>query len=211
MALHVPWMPLFAAIAVLVMPFVLRLAIAAIAGRAIGERALARQPDTIALVAATPAAWNRVREVQALEQPLLARGFQSAGVFRVRELPGFVLQLLIDEPHAVLACLYEHPLAGVWAELVVHYQDGTELDVSNAKPTGLAPRPGKTILNVRGGGIDALVAVLEKQHATVARRPVSVADAPARFEAVWAESIAYRKSNGITTAEVLSVAARRSA
>lgn len=209
MSVPFPLLLAFGAVMLLSLPFVLRIVIAATKGRAIGARSLAKQPDTIALLDAASTAWNRLGDIQSLEQPLLARGFISAGIFRIRELPGVVVQLLVDEPHAVLACLYEHPIAGVWAELVVRSTDGAELIVTNNRPTGLSPRPSVTIVNVRGGSAEALCVTLARQGGHAPRTPVTVEAARATFEQAWADSVAYRKSVGISTAEVVRVAARR--
>jgi hypothetical protein len=199
------------AVTLLSLPFVIRILIAATRGREIGARSLAKQPDTIELVEAEASAWNRLADIQALEQPLIARGFASAGVFRIRELPGVVVQLLVDEPHRVLACLYEHPTSGIWTELVVRTSDGGEHIVSSNRPTGLAPRPQVTIEHVRGGGIEAMCVVLERLNEIAPRVPVRVSEARERFERAWAEAIAYRKRVGISTAEVVQVVTRRSA
>jgi hypothetical protein len=66
------------AVTLLSLPIVIRLVIAATHGREIGARSLAKQPDTIELLEANAAAWNRLAEIQALEQPLLARCFACA-------------------------------------------------------------------------------------------------------------------------------------
>lgn len=201
----------FIAVTLLSLPFLIRILIAATHGREIGARSLAKQPDTIELLEANISAWNRLAEIQALEQPLLARGFASAGVFRVRELPGVVVQLLVDESNAVLACLYEHPTSGIWAELVVRTTDGGEHIVTSNRPTGLSPRPGVTIENMRGSGSEALCVVLGRQTEPAPRVPIRVSLAGELFERAWAEAIAYRKRVGVSTAEVVQVVSRRSA
>jgi hypothetical protein len=68
-----------------------------------------------------------------------------------------------------------------------------------------------TIEHVRGGGIEAMCVVQGRQSEITPRVPVRVSEARERFERAWAEAIAYRKRVGISTAEVVQVASRRSA
>ena len=69
-------------------------ALARMIGRAVGQAALNQQPDQIQLRETDADAWNNARAAAVIAAPLLARGFASAGVFRIVEMPGVVVQLL---------------------------------------------------------------------------------------------------------------------
>ena len=202
-------MILAGAIALAAAPFVLRILIARVMGRPIGSRVAAGTPDEIHLLEAAASAWNRPDEVQKYELPLRTKGFQPVGVWRVKELPGVVVALMVDEPHAILACVYEHPVAGIWCELVVRSNDGSVLCVSSSKPTGLDAMPGHTRLHRRGASAEALLVALAQRSESSPRIPIHAAQARERFEAAWAEHTAWRRTKGISTAEVVQVAARR--
>ena len=76
-------------------------------------------------------------------------------------------------------------------------------------PTGLGQRPGHPITNLPNLSVEQMF-----EKATAGRPPGVFAphgaEAAARdFENAWAESMAWRKGNGISTGEVVNVAIRR--
>jgi hypothetical protein len=80
---------------------------------------------------------------------------------------------------------------------------------STARPTGLRPRPGHPTINVPG--LDP-IPVLDKAIAQRPRKPLVTvtADQAARvFEQSYAESMAFRKQQGISTQEVVNTATRK--
>src|SRR5206468_11713222 len=90
----------------------LRLAIAAVAGKEIGERALAKQPDQIHLQKADPSAWKDAAAAGKTVDALATRGFADAGIYTVAEMPGVVVQLLASARDGFYTAIYEHPRAG---------------------------------------------------------------------------------------------------
>src|SRR5262245_65538343 len=75
---------------------VLRLVIAAVAGKQIGASALARQPDQVHLQRSGPQAWKNAGAAAKVSDVFLTRGFEDAGVYTVAELPGLVIQLFAN-------------------------------------------------------------------------------------------------------------------
>lgn len=176
---------------------------------AIGNKALAKQPNEIHLAPRNGLAWTHAEAARALAGPLQASGFEDAGVFAIPELPGVFVQLLVHAGDAITACVYEHPKVGHWVELVTRYRDGRSCSFTTSKPTGLDPRPGHPVFHVPEAGVGDLLA------RTLAERPKGElvaalpSDAAARFEKGWAESLAWRKAHGVKPGEVARIAARR--
>jgi hypothetical protein len=187
----------------------LKYVIAAVAGKQIGAKALAQQPDHIHLQRWGPSAWKDAAAPRKIVEAFASRGFADAGVHTVTEMPGLVVQLLAHPGDGFLAAVYEHPQAGNWFDLVTRFQDGTSVTYSTSRPTALKPRPGHPSVNVPGG---EPLAVLDKALAQRPRRPIRAAipdEAAAVFEQSYAESMAYRKQEGLSTKEVLGTAARK--
>jgi len=187
---------------------VLKVLIAATVGKQIGASALAQQPDRIHLQKATPEAWKNRRAAERLAQAFETRGFSDAGVYTIAELP-IVVQLLANGGDSFYAAIYQHPQVGTWFDLFSHFEDGTSVTYSTAKPNALKPRPGHPTVNLHGAEPDH---VLEKAKAQRPRRPlkaVSAWDAVGVFEKAYEDSMAYRKGVGISTGEVVGQAMRK--
>jgi hypothetical protein len=188
---------------------VLKLLIAAVGGKAIGQNALDNQPDQIHLQSAGPQAWKNAGAARQASEAFAARGFEDAGVYGVAEMPGLVVQLMAHPGDCFYAAIYEHPKAGHWFDVVTRYQDGTSVTFSTARPTALKPRPGHPVANLPGS---TPVHVIDKALAQRPNRvlmPSSVHKAVTTFERAYAESIAYRKQAGISTGEVVGTALRK--
>jgi len=193
----------------LLLPVVKRLLVFGLArliGRAVGQVALNQQPDTIQLAAAGPKAWKNARSAAAFALPLSDRGFQEAGTYTIREMPGVVVRLMAKSEEHFYAAIYEHPQAGHWMDLVTLYQDGTSVTFTTSKPTGLAPRPGHPSIHAAGAGPLALYARARAERAKQTMLPTTAENAVHDFERAYAESIAWRKHRGISACEVAEVA-----
>jgi hypothetical protein len=188
-------------------PF-LRLVIAAVAGKAIGKAALAKQPDTIRLIPAATSAWRNAAEADRLDQGLRTCGFSDGGTFTIPELPGIVVRLFAHAADSFYAALYDHPQAGVWIDVGTRYADGSSATFSTSRPTGLAPRPGHAMTNMPGASPAQVVrnATSNRPRGLFAQH--SPTEARRVFETAYAESMAWRKAHGVSTREVVEVAKR---
>lgn len=199
-----------ALVAVTLLGPVIKLVVAAVAGKQIGARAIAAQPDQITLERANPSAWKHADAPRAIATALTSRGFQDAGTYTIAELPGVVIQLLVQTTDRLYAAVCEHPKAGTWFDLVTRFEDGSTSTYSTS-PASLDPRPGHACVNMRGA---QPLTVLDKALAMRPNRPIadvaveSVADV---FRQSYAESIAYRKRVGVSTVEVVKIATRKAA
>jgi len=180
-------------------------------GRSIGEQAIAKQPDRIQLVRSAPSAWSNAPAAAALAEPLARAGFDDAGTFHVQEMPGLLVRLLVHAREGFLAVVYEHPKAGHWLDVVTRYSDHTSITFTSHRPTGLSPRPGHPVINAPGASAIALLARARAERPRGAMAPLSTQRAPSDFEDAYGEAIAWRKSHGVSAAEVAKVASLRKA
>ena len=180
--------------------------VALVAGRQIGAEALAAQPDTIRLVEPRSDARSDAARIRRTVDDLGRLGFRDAGLHAIDEMPGILVHLMAHPDEGFYAAVYHHPQAGGWFDVVSRFQDGTSITWTTSKPTGLVPRPGHPMMNLQGQNA---AAVMEKARATRPRRPVTPANAAQAvtvFEQAYAESMAWRKNKGISTAEVVKMA-----
>ncbi|HVP14600.1 MAG TPA: hypothetical protein VMS88_03590 [Terriglobales bacterium] len=201
----VTYLILFLAFLVLGYPL-RRVLVALAAGRAVGKAALQGQPDRIELREANLQSWKDPDAAQRLTEPLILLGYEQAGSFTVPQLPGVVVRLLVHVRECVLACVYEHPRAGHWVELVTRYVGGTSFTVTGSPDSGLAPRPGHTVIHLPGTAPAALHERLLASRPPSGKEEVDASRARRNFEEAFAEGMAWRKSHGVSTGEVVKIA-----
>ena len=188
-----------------------RLVIATWIGKQVGATALAQQPDTIHLEPASAEAWRDAENARRVAGAITTLGFETAGTFRIPELPGVTLELLAHPGESMYAAVYEHAQAGAWFEYFVRCQDGTSALFTTLPATGLDDRPGHTVVRAVGADPGSL---FEKAQDRKPRKPLEAAraaSAVAVFEHGYADSIAWRKQQGISRAEVVRVAMKKAA
>jgi hypothetical protein len=186
-------------------------AVIQVAGKAIGAKALSRQPDRIHLTPVDDRAWNDTDAAEAISCSLLARGFEDAGVHKIPEMTGVLVQLMANPEKSMYAAVYEHPVAGSWCDLWARYSDGTSMTFTTARPTGLDPRPGHPVVNAHGSSPKELYERACRELPDRARKPTSTWSAVRDFEESYAESMAWRKEHGVSVKEVAQVAKHRPA
>ncbi len=198
------WLVLGAALVLLLFPRLLRRLTLLLLGRsgreAVGRRALARQPDTITLVPSdrVPSRW-----AQAVLDGLNSSGFKPAGTFAVKEMGLMPVSLMVRPPDSITAAVYEHPAAGVWYDLYSRFEDGTSLTYSTARlGGGLAPRPGHEVVRLPGLEPGVLLQKFLAARPAGSAKAVTAATAADDFMRSYAESVAWRKRQGISADEV---------
>jgi len=180
-------------------------------GPQIAAKALAAQPDRIHLQPTTGDAWTDAAGRDRCAAEIGALGFRAAGDFTVPELPGVRLALFANAPESLYAVVYEHPKAGRWCDFVCRFTDGSSCTWTSARPNGLGQRPGHPVHHAPGAGIAALWKAVTRERPARPLQPVSVVGAAADLENAWAESIAWRKQQGVSRTEVAKVAMRKAA
>ena len=185
--------------------FVMRL-VARIFGEAIGRQALASQPDTITLEEVAPDAWRDPIKAAELCGPLLDRGFQDAGTFRIREMDGVLVRLYAQPHEDWLAAVYEHPAVGQWIDLCTKFADDTSLTFTTSAHTGLDPRPGHPVVNCPGLDPNELYSRATRERPYQPRCSALPQEAVHEFTKAYEDSMRWRKQVGISAREVGNVA-----
>ena len=175
----------------------------------VGAQALASVPDRIILVHQNLHSWRPEPVVARLADPLFSKGFQEGGLFSIREMPGVTVRFLVKPAECIVAAIFMHPKAAVWLDLITYYQNGTTATFSTNGPRGLDQRPGHPTVYAPGATAPALLARLLAERPKGVFRPVMTEDITGLIERGYAESVAWRKSKGISAAQVVKVAERR--
>lgn len=142
---------------------------------------------------------DRVAEISG---DLQERGFESAGDFQATPFPADLkVRLLTNVDQGMQAAIYEHPVAGVWLEVVTRYGDGRVVCDSSCRDHLMDSMPQKTIRFHEGAGGAEVVDAHLAARPTGDWRRIAPQDLPALFEAIYAEEMEWRGSRGGPTAE----------
>jgi hypothetical protein len=170
--------------------------------------AASQTPARISLRPMAAPSWEDAEAIEAQAEPLPELGFAKAGDFQVEEIPGLSLEAWVNPEKAVTAVVYEHPVAGVWTDMVTRYEDGTRATFANTSHGGgVDHAPGHTVERFAGIGSKELY---HRHLAQRPDRPVVVPTAEGfveRFEKAYADEMDWRNSRGGTTeAEIREIA-----
>jgi hypothetical protein len=176
--------------------------------KAIGKRAVDKQPDEIHLVKADGGAWTNRAEATRLAGAFGQLGFVAAGTYRITELPDVTLGMLLHAQGRAYAIVYEHPKLGLWADIVSRYEDGTGITYSSSRSPDLAQRPGHKVVKAPGFMPGALWARFQAERPAGELVLLDAASLVQRFEDAWRESIAWRKGRGGATRDEVERVAR---
>ena len=185
----------------------LRTAIGDIAEGIAANAATSFPPMQISLRRQIESDWDEVDAVETLAASLRELGFHSAGSFEVEELP-VKLQAWILPDDAMYAVIYEHALAGVYADIITEYAPHGALTVSSA-PRGheLEHRPAYDKIYLRGASSEELCALMRRERRDGEYRAVSAGDFAARFEQFYADEMEWRcTQGGVSAAEIRRIA-----
>jgi hypothetical protein len=196
---------------VLLMPIWLRLfkllflrTVARAVIKEIGDKAISKQPDEIHLTAKTIG--DAVRgQMDGLAQALNARGFVDAGEYEIGEMPGVQLRFLLNQVDNCYACVYRHPRAGVWVELITRYQSGLGATYSQQPNRGLERRKEDMIVNLPGTDPATLHQRMMAERPSEPMITLSAENIPRLFEEVYAAQIRWKKQRGSNVEEVANV------
>lgn len=166
-------------------------------------------PSDIRLRRSDAVVWNDSARVAATLDAMRGAGFESIGYYLVPQMPGLKLQAFIHHEENLFGVIYEHPQAGVWADLVAYHEDGGSTTLTNSPHGGtMDARPGHDKIADR----HADPAVLLSRWRSLAERravePLSAEEFTGRFEKAYADEMAWRAARGGPTRdEIRRVAA----
>jgi hypothetical protein len=173
----------------------------------IGNKAIAKQSDTIHLVPKSMHTWADRDAMDKLAQPLKSRGFVEAGVYEITEMPGVGLRMLLNQATNVYACLYEHPKAGRWAEVITRYQNGFGATYTQLPDRGMTRRDEDVVVNAPATDAGTLYDRMIKERPQKPMISLSEGNIPRLFEQVWSAQVKWKKERGAKPEEVAKVVA----
>jgi hypothetical protein len=173
--------------------------------KGLGARAIAQQPDTIHLVAAQQHAWRNAAALEALAQPLKARGFVEAGVYTISEMPNIALRFLLNPAMNCYASICEHSKAGNWVELITRYESGIGFTYTQQPDRGMERRPEDKIFNAPGSAPEQLYERMIKERPDQPQIALSQDKLPQLFQDVYAAQIRWKKQRGAKPEEVVKI------
>ena len=171
------------------------------------RRALDRIPDHVHLAPAPAEAWADPIVARRIATDLARRRFEDVGTFQAAELPDTTIELMVHPEELILAALHEHRENGFWIDLTLRYADGTTYQVTSNRDPDTNGRPGHKCLCLPGATADLLHKRLESGRPPGDVVPVSAGDAATHYEALYAETVAWRKAQGVGSNEAKQQAA----
>lgn len=156
---------------------------------------LQAQPVEIHLSKQRQHVWKDAAAAEALTEGLRKRGFSDAGVHAIDKFPGVFVRLMVNEWSSSGAAVYEHPQAGVWADVVGVYDGGGTFCCSSGKDPGLPARlrpPDTKIEYFPGADAGTLYARWQAGRAAQGLVKLTAGDIAAKFEEAWAREMDWR-------------------
>src|SRR5262249_53885060 len=194
------------AVAILLLTPLSRILLAMLFGKSIGQAALSRQPDMIHLKPTDASNLKHADRFKAVVAEYRQNHFEDAGLYSIPEMPGVFVQLLANRAESMYAAVYDHPVAGVFYDVVSRYADGSVSTHTTARATGLKQRPNTRMVNLPGTEPKALIDNARRDRPQAGLKSCAASTAVSDFETAYAEYMAWVKQRGLSTGEVVEVA-----
>ena len=174
--------------------------------KAIGQKAILKQPDWVTLQRVASPTWTNAAAVRDLVSPLKMSGFTDVGSFSVDKMPGVMLEVLVNSDDHVAAHVYDHPKAGNWIELVTRYGDGSSTTVTTLPSTGLDLPPFVTTFReAKGTRVTELVQKLINHRRSGTMLDMTADNVVRQFEENYAKYTLWRKNTGVRPEELTKI------
>jgi hypothetical protein len=173
----------------------------------LGDRALAKQPDTLELHRDAGAPWRDPARMEALSRPLLNAGFADCGIYVTDKMPGIRIWFLLNEQSRTAAFLYDHNRGNMWCELSVRYDDGTTTACSNLPPTGINLNPPfyRRIVVDPATPTDEMYRRIMSERSAFGIKEITPQNVVPEFETAYAKIMVWQKNKGLSVEEVAAV------
>lgn len=152
--------------------------------------------------------WVEEPDIREMVEDLEKLGFVCGRCYTIPEMSDVRVAGLFHSKDGICCALCRHPQVGDWMDMVVQYQDGGELTVTNA-PIGheIDYRPEVKKLFLEGANGQALFAALKRNMESKPLSPVTQDNFRDVFETAYQKDMAWRNQRGgITKEEVRRVA-----
>ncbi len=165
-------------------------------------------PSEIRLVPDPSPSWLEEKDAKKCVKEFESLKFSKGFSYLVEQMPGVCLQSFCSPDSKIIACLYKHPSAGIFADLCANFSDGKELTVSNA-PSGseIDHRPETEKIFMKGSGVGELHDEIRKRTANADLKTVSNESFANEFQSAYRKDMAWRNERGgVSEEEILRVA-----
>jgi hypothetical protein len=162
----------------------------------------------ISLVPDNHLRWSDQRRISELTDAFQKHGFDPAGHYDCPEMPGIRIAGFVKPSEQLIGVIYDHPVAGIWEDICVAYQDGETLTVSNA-PMGqeMDHLPQSTKIYMTGSSLKERLEKILAERKNKARKTINREEFSSRFEEAYKKEMEWRMGRGGPTAlEVKRVA-----
>jgi hypothetical protein len=160
-------------------------------------------PERIQLVTADQSPFQDRKGAEKASRALERLGFTAAGTYTVTEMPGIIIRGFVDERSGALATLSEHPAAGQWIDILLRYEGGCSLTVTNVPFGGeLDHMPGHERILSDALDPEKLLRLLLDSHDGRPVRKISPGEFPQTYVASYEEYARWRLGRGVTEDEV---------
>ncbi len=135
-------------------------------------------------------------------------GFELAGHYDCPEMPGVKISGFVKPSEQFIGVIYDHPIAGIWEDICVEYNDGESLTVSNA-PMGheMDHMPQSTKIYMKGSSLEELFSKVLSERKNKGTKTITKENFSSNFEEAYKKEMKWRMDRGGPTAlEVKKVA-----
>ncbi len=167
----------------------------------VARKSFAAVPARISVVHEPSAEWKNVEQRDRAFEELKAMRFIPAGTFRIPELTALVAGFIREEDR-LLAVVFEHPAAGLWADVCIEYEDGGTLTVSNA-PHGaeMDTMPGHRKIIQKDLNVVEMVRLIDDERGSGRTRAIASSGFAATLCEAYARDYDWRMNRGGTTVQ----------
>jgi hypothetical protein len=152
--------------------------------------------------------WSNKEKIAELIDIFQKHGFDLAGHYECPEMPGLKISGFVKPSEQLVGVINNHPIAGIWEDVFVEYNDGESLTASNA-PMGqeMDHMPQSTKIYMKGSLLEELIAKVLAERKNKARKTITKEEFSSKFEESYKKEMKWRMDRGGPTAlEVKKVA-----
>lgn len=162
----------------------------------------------ISLVLNDDPRWLNKTKIADLVDNFQKHGFELTGNYDCPEMPGVKIAGFVKPSEHLIAVIYDHPIAGIWEDICVEYNDGESLTVSNA-PMGqeMDHMPGTTKVYMKGSALEEMLSKILAEKKNKGRKSITRETFSSSVEEAYKKEMKWRMERGGPTAlEVKRVA-----
>ena len=141
--------------------------------------------------------WKDTKTITDLIYSFQQKGFESAGNFICLEIPSLIISGFVHPAEQMSGVIYDHPVHGIWVDIIVHYIDGESLTVSSA-PAGqeLDHMPHQEKFYYKGNSFNELFAKVLTERKGAGRITITKETFVSHFESQYQKEMNWRIDRG---------------